>query len=130
MIQKVLFVLMMVLTIISVGCSEKETEAPRVVDTFPPNGSQDVDPSINEISVTFNEEMMDQSWSWAYTNKNEFPEMTEQPYYTESYTKNVLPVKLEPNKEYVIWLNSQKFKNFKDKSGNPLVPFKFTFKTK
>ena len=130
MIQKVLFVLMMVLTIISVGCGEKDTEAPRVVDTFPPNGSQDVDPSINEISVTFNEEMMDQNWSWAYTNKNEFPETTGQPYYTESYRKNVFPVKLEPNKEYVIWLNSQKFKNFKDRSGNRLVPFKFTFKTK
>ena len=130
MIHKVLFVLMVALTIIFVGCSEKDTKAPRVVDTFPPNGSQDVDPSINQISVTFNEEMMDQSWSWPYTNKNEFPEMKGQPYYTDNYTKNVLPVILEPNKEYVIWLNSQKFKNFKDKSGNPLVPFKFTFKTK
>ena len=128
--HKVLFVLMMVLTIISVGCSEKDTKAPRVVDTFPPNGNQGVDPSINEISVTFNEEMMDQNWSWAYTNKNEFPEMKGQPYYTENYIKNVLPVILEPNKEYIIWLNSEKFRNFKDKSGNPLVPFKFTFKTK
>ena len=74
--------------------------------------------------------MMDQNWSWAYTNENEFPEMTGEPFYTDSYTKNVLPVKLEPNKEYVIWLNSAKFKNFKDKSGNHLVPFRFTFKTR
>ena len=130
MIHKVLFVLMVALTIISVGCSEKDTKAPRVVDTFPPNGNQSVDPSINEISVTFNEEMMDQNWSWAYTNKNEFPKMKGQPYYTENYIKNVLPVILEPNKEYIIWLNSEKFKNFKDKNGNSLVPFKFTFKTK
>ena len=126
MIQLVLIVL---LTIIFVGCSEKDTEAPRIVNTVPANGSQEVDPSINAISVTFNEEMMDQNWSWAYTNKNEFPNMTGQPYYTENRTKNVLPVKLEPNKEYVIWLNSQKFQNFKDKSGNPLVPFKLIFKT-
>jgi len=130
MIGRVLFALMMVMTIAFVGCGEKDTEAPRVVATFPPNGSQDVDPSISEISVTFNEEMMDQNWSWAYTHENEFPEMTGQPYYTDNYTKNVLPVELEPNKEYIIWLNSQKFKNFKDKSGNPLVPVKFTFKTK
>ena len=130
MIHNRLFVLMMVLTIGSVECGEKDTEAPRVVYTFPLNGSQDVDPSINEISVTFNEEMMDQDWSWAYTNKNEFPEMTGPPYYTERLKRNVLPVKLEPNREYVIWLNSQEFKNFKDKSGNHLIPFKFTFKTK
>ena len=106
MIQKVLFVLMIVLIIISVGCSSKDTEAPRVVDTSPPNGSQDVDPSTDEISGTFNEEMMDQSWSWAYTNKNDFPEMTGQPHYTNNYTRNVLPVKMEPNKEYIIWINS------------------------
>ena len=130
MTQKGLLVLMIVLTIFSVACSEEDTEAPRVVDTFPPNGSQDVDPSIDEISVTFNEEMMDQNWSWAYTNKIDFPEMTGQPYYVESYTRNVLPVKLEPGREYWIWLNSPKFKNFKDKSGNHLIPFEFTFKTK
>jgi len=41
-----------------------------------------------------------------------------------------LPVKLEPNKEYVIWINTSNLKNFKDKSGNPALPFKFTFKTK
>ena len=127
---KILFVLMMVLINISVGCTEKDTKPPRVVDTFPPNGSQDVDPSINEISVTFNEEMMDQNWSWAYTNKDEFPRMKGQAYYTEKYTKNILPVILEGNKEYVIWVNSQKFNGFKDKNGNPAAPFKFTFKTK
>jgi len=128
--RQVLFVLMIVLIIIAVGCSETDTTVPRVVDTFPPNGSEDVDPAINEISVTFNEEMMDQNWSWAYENENEFPNIKGQSYYTENFTKNVLPVRLEPNKEYVIWINTQQFQNFKDKSGNPAVPFKFTFKTR
>ncbi len=112
------------------GCGEKDNSAPYVVKTFPENGSQDVDPSVNELSVTFNEAMMDGNWSWAYTKISEFPTMRGDPHYTENFTINILPVKLEPNKDYVIWLNSEKFQNFKDRSGNPLVPFKLAFKTR
>ena len=128
--EKGLLFYLMALIFISAGCSEKDNTAPLVVNTFPSNGSQDVDPSVTEISVIFNETMMDGNWSWAYTNLNEFPEMSGDPYYTENFTTNVLPVKLKPNMEYVIWINSEKFQNFKDLSGNTLVPFKFTFKTK
>jgi len=53
--------------------------------------------------------MMDGNWSWAYTNKNEFPKIKGQPYYTGNNTKNNLPVILEPNKEYIIWINSEKY---------------------
>jgi hypothetical protein len=52
-----------------VGCGEKDTQPPRVVSTIPVNESADVDSSITEISVKFNEEMMDGNWSWAYDNK-------------------------------------------------------------
>jgi hypothetical protein len=101
MTNKPLFILLLVLISFSAACAEKDTKPPRVVSTSPTNGSRDVNPSINEISVTFDKE-----------------------------TKNVLPVKLEPNKEYIIWINSMKHKNFKDKSGNSSIPFKFTFKTR
>lgn len=105
-------------------------KGPKVVSTNPPTGTQNVSPLLTEISVTFNKQMMDNSWSWCYIDKNAFPQMTGKPYYTENNTKNILPVKLEPNKEYVICINTQKFKGFKDKAGNPADPYKFTFKTK
>lgn len=124
------FVLMVIVLILGLGCGKKETTIPRVVSTFPVNGERAVDPSIKEISVTFNEEMTDGNWSWAYDDKTKFPQVTGQAYYTDNYTRNVIPVKLEPNKEYVIWINSAKFNNFKDKSGNSAVPFKLTFKTR
>ncbi len=124
------FIILVFMVIIPSSCDAKDSVPPGIVSTFPQNGSQNVDPSIKEISVTFNEEMLDRSWSWAYTYKNEFPEMTGQPYYADNMKKNVLPVKLEPNKEYVIWINSMKFTGFKDRAGNSLEPFKFTFKTK
>jgi RNA polymerase sigma-70 factor (ECF subfamily) len=41
-----------------------------------------------------------------------------------------LPVKLEPGKTYVIWLNSQKFGNFKDTDGKSAVPYLLVFETK
>ncbi|MEW6348165.1 MAG: Ig-like domain-containing protein [Thermodesulfobacteriota bacterium] len=112
-----------------VSSQESGSKAPRVVSTFPANESRDVDPGITEISVTFDREMTDQSWSWAYEDKNRFPQVVGQPYYTDGKIRNALPVKLEPNKAYLIWINTSRFRNFKDKSGTPAVPFKFTFTT-
>ena len=115
---------------LTVGCGLSDTQPPRVVSTIPENESVNVDPSLTEISVKFNEEMMDGNWSWAYSDKSEFPQMIGQAYYTENHTRNILPVKLESNKKYVIWINSPKHNNFKDKNGNSAYPFKFTFTTK
>ncbi len=130
MIRKALLISVLILINLGVACGEKDSKPPRVISTFPQNESKNVDPSLSEISVTFNEEMMDQSWSWAYEDKNKFPQITGQAYYSSNNMTNILPVKLEPNKEYVIWINTSNLKNFKDKSGNPALPFKFTFKTK
>jgi len=130
MTRKSLLLAALVLMTVGLACTEKDSKPPRVVSTFPQNESRDVDPALTEISVTFNKEMRDQNWSWVYQDKAKFPAIIGQPYYTDNNTKNVLPVTLEPNKEYVIWINSSKFKNFKDKSGNSAMPFRFTFKTR
>ncbi len=127
--------IMAIIPIVLVSLSQTGSYAgdkvpPRVIATNPQNGARDVDPSMKEISVTFNERMMDKSWSWCYENRDTFPQMTGQPYYVENTTKNVLPVRLESNKEYVIWINTVNFKNFRDEAGNPVTPHRFTFKTR
>ena len=116
------------LLVLLVSC-KKDTIPPEVISTNPPNGAEGVDPLITELSITFSEPMMDKNWSWCYEDKNKFPEMTGEPFYTENNTKNILPVRLEPDTEYLIWVNLDKFNNFKDKSGNPVKPYKFVFKT-
>ena len=103
-------------------------DAPRVVSTIPENGDMNVDPSLKEISVTFDRAMMDKSWSWSYEDANKFPEIAGEPYYAEK-TRCVLPVRLEPDKEYVIWINTARFKNFKSASGIPAEPYRLAFKT-
>ena len=110
--------------------AETDVTLPRVLETTPATGSIDVDPALTEISVTFSKPMTDGNWSWAYMNKNQFPEITGQPYFMPGHTKNILPVKLEPNKEYEVWINSEKHQNFKDQAGNPAIPFRLVFKTK
>lgn len=110
--------------------NQSSTDAPKVISTFPVNGAQDVDPSTSEIWVKFDKAMKDKSWSWAYANKNEFPELNGDPNYVDNFTKCNLPVKLESNKEYVIWVNMENHSNFMDQSGIPSAPYKFTFKTK
>ena len=56
--------------------------------------------------------------------------MTGQPLFENNNTINRLPVKLESNKQYIVWINSTKFMNFKDKAGNPSMPHRLAFKTR
>lgn len=41
-----------------------------------------------------------------------------------------MKVKLEPDKTYAYWLNSENFKNFKDTEGRPAVPYLLVFHTR
>ena len=102
---------------------------PKVTATNPVNNAASVDPSLTMIMVTFSKPMMDKSWSWSYEDKDSFPQVTGQPYYTDNGVTCVLPVKLEPGRRYVIWINTEKFTNFRDKSGNPAAPYKLAFTT-
>jgi len=102
---------------------------PVVVKTVPVAGSTDVDSGLSELRVTFSKAMADGSWSWSTWGEDTFPEMTGKPHYLEDGRTCVLPVKLQPNKFYATWLNSSKFRNFKDASGTPAVPYLLTFRT-
>ncbi|MHC4404434.1 MAG: Ig-like domain-containing domain [Planctomycetota bacterium] len=103
---------------------------PVVVETFPQTGAADVDTAISEIRVTYSEPMMDGSWSWTQASEDTYPETTGEPHYLEDGKTCVLPVKLQPGKTYAIWLNSERFKNFKDVSGRPAEPYLLQFTTR
>lgn len=107
-----------------------ETVPPVVVKTVPEAGVNDVDPALTEIKVTFSKEMSDGSWSWVTLSADSFPKTDGKPKYLDNKRTCVLPVKLEPGKTYAIWVNSQKFENFKDSAGRSAVPYLLVFKTK
>lgn len=101
---------------------------PVVVHTEPVAGAKAVDPRTSEIVVRFSKVMQDGSWSWSTYSPESYPETTGQPKYADPQTC-VLPVKLQPGKFYAIWLNSERFKNFKDIAGRPAVPYLLAFRT-
>ncbi len=102
---------------------------PVVIKTVPEAGTDDVDPMTTEIKVTFSKDMQDGSWSWSTLSKESFPEINGKPKYADKRTC-VLPVKLEPGKTYSIWVNSEKYTNFKDPDGHAAVPYLLVFRTK
>jgi hypothetical protein len=107
-----------------------ESVAPVVVKTVPEAGSKDVAAGAVEIKVTFSKEMADGSWSWASAWKDSTPEVIGKPRYEADQKTCVLKVKLEPGKTYGYWINSQSFKNFKDRQGRSAVPYMLVFQTK
>jgi len=112
------------------GPSVKESP-PVVVRTEPAAGDTQVDAAkVTEIKVTFSKDMADKSWSWSQISDESFPKATGKPHYEKDKRTCVLPVKLEPGKTYVIWLNPPKFQGFRDAEGNAAVFYPLVFETK
>jgi len=115
---------------ISIHAQDIDSVAPVVVKTVPEAGLKDIAPGTVEIRVTFSKPMADESWSWSSAWKDSVPETVGKPRYENDHKTCVLKVRLEPNKTYGYWLNSQKFGNFKDQQGRSAVPYLLTFRTK
>jgi hypothetical protein len=105
-------------------------QPPVVVETSPVSGAQDVVPGETEIRVRFSRPMSDGSWSWSTAWEDSAPEFVGTPHYLDDHRTCVVKVRLEAGKAYGWWLNSEKFKNFRDQAGQPAVPYLFTFQTK
>lgn len=107
------------------------TLPPVVVKTVPQSGDTQVDAAkVKEIRVTFSKDMIVQSWSWSQISDETFPKITGKIRYEKDKRTCTAPVSLEPGHTYVIWLNSQKFGNFKDVDGHSAVPYLLVFETK
>lgn len=102
---------------------------PGVIRTNPPALANDVDPSLDKITVMFNHPMMDRSWSWTGSGPM-YPKTTGSPSYDAARRVCSLPVKLEPGKVYQIGVNSKSFKNFKTAAGTPVPWYMIVFATR
>jgi Big-like domain-containing protein len=93
------------------GCAGAEAEqafadnAPVVVESVPRDGDVDVDASLVAITATFSQAMDLGGWSWVTEVGHSAPSITGLPYYLDEVT-TVLPVELEPDTTYVLWVNS------------------------
>lgn len=105
--------------------------APVVVKTVPQAGDTAVDATTTtELRVTFSKDMADMSWSWSQISDESYPKTTGKIHYDKDHRTCIMPVKLEPGKTYVIWLNPQKFQGFRDTEGHAAVFYPLVFQTK
>jgi|GEM_PF-515417 len=104
-------------------------QSPRLVSSIPKKESSDVDPSIHEITVTFDRDMDTGGYSFTGGGAN-FPPIPqgEKPYWIDNRTCS-LPVALKPGTYYRLGINSTSFKNFKSKNGIPAKPTVIYFTT-
>jgi RNA polymerase sigma-70 factor (ECF subfamily) len=107
-----------------------QSAPPVVVKTEPQAGSDNVDPGLDRITVTFSKQMRDKSWSWVLVTRDSFPQTTGGPKYLADKRTCVLPVKLQPGKTYAIWINKGRYAGFKDGEGRSAVPYLLVFKTR
>jgi RNA polymerase sigma-70 factor (ECF subfamily) len=103
---------------------------PVVVAVEPKLGATDVDPGVKEIRVTFSKKMTDGSWSWTEGTKYATPKLDGKIHYEADERTCVMPVTLEPGKTYVLGINSERFRNFKDQNERPALPYLVVFRTK
>ena len=103
---------------------------PVVIDIEPKVGAKDVDPGLREIRVTFSKKMKDKSWSWTEGNVYAVPKLDGKIHYEHDQRTCVMPVKLEPGKTYVLGINSERFRNFKDVEGHPRIAVLLVFHTR
>lgn len=105
------------------------SDAPRVVAFDPPDGASDVDPALDRLAVTFDREM-GEGWSWVLETRELFPQTTGAASMSPDRRHAYLPVRLEPGRSYIVWLNSSAFEDFRDTEGRPLPPRRWTFTTR
>jgi len=103
-------------------------QPPRIVTTIPQMNATEVDPSLSEIAVTFDQEMRG-GMSWT-GGPPAFPNMPEgaRPFWRDNKTC-VLPVTLDPGKKYRVGINSPSHKNFKNAQAIPASPTAIIFST-
>lgn len=106
-----------------------ESMPPVVVQTVPASGDVAVDPATTELRVTFSKKMIPGNFAWVQVSKQHFPQTTGRARFEADERTSVLPVKLEPGRCYVIWLNKAPYDSFMDQRHHKAVPYLLVFET-
>ncbi len=102
---------------------------PQVVKALPDHGDVNVDPGLTEIRITFDQAMSPGGQS-IVGGGDSFPEVLGQQGGKWNGSRTfVLRVRLKPNHSYWLSVNSERFQNFRNRTGEPAVPYAIQFTT-
>jgi hypothetical protein len=113
-------------TIVVAQNNQVNNAAPKIIKTIPAFGDKRVDPSITEIILEFDQDMLD-GYSLI-----DYPNMPELQGECKWLTKRrcSISVRLYSNRQYKIGFNNEKYFNFQNQSGIPLKQSILEFHTK
>lgn len=100
---------------------------PTVVRAVPDNGDIDVDPKLTEIRIEFDQDMNPGGYSICGSGPG-MPQATGEPRW-KNRRVFVIPVRLEPGREYTFAVNCPAASNFKNLAGQSAVMYPITFRT-
>ncbi len=116
------------LLLIAIGCNAIAAP-PKVVKASPDNKQLEVDPALAELRIVFDQPMSPGGRSLVNSSRGLFPELVGKPRWEDERTF-VWPMKLEPNTDYWLSVNSTRFVNFRSKTGESAEPYPIAFRTR
>jgi hypothetical protein len=103
--------------------------APKAVRTIPSSGAV-VPPGPLTLAISFDQPMVDGSFSYVQKAVETFPECAFPAHL--SYDKRTFTVRctVQPGRDYEIWFNSPPYMNFKSATGVAAEPHQLLFRTR
>jgi hypothetical protein len=98
-----------------------------VVKATADHADLDVDPSLKELRIEFDQDMSDKGHS-VCGGREQLPEITGRAYWA-SPRVFVLPVKMSPDRRYDFSINCASARNFRSVTGESAVPYPISFRT-
>ena len=115
------------LTVLFIACGVATAEPPKVQKASPDNGATAVDPATAEIRVVFDQAMDTRGYS-VVGGGPAFPELIGKPKWVGDRTL-VAAVRLQPDHDYSLSINSDRFTFCRNKAGEPATPYAIAFST-
>jgi Peptidase family S41/Bacterial Ig-like domain len=109
------------------GAPFARSEAPKVVKSVPENGAAEVDSTSKELRIVFDQPMSPNGMSVVGGGPT-YPKFAGSKRWEDERTL-VMPWQLEPEHEYWLSINSDRFTNFRGANGESSVPYPISFRT-
>ncbi len=104
-------------------------EAPKVVETSPKTGDQQVDPALKELRVVFDGPMNREGGYSVVGGGERFPTIVGKPRWIDDRTF-LCRIRLKPDHDYQLGINGGRFLNFRGAQGESSVPYPIRFHTR
>lgn len=103
---------------------------PVVTATMPVAGARQVAPGTTVLKAAFSEPMRRDGWSLVVSPDGAFPDTPlKDPAISADGREFTVTVRLEPDTQYALWLNSARHKGFRSEKGVPAAPYHLQFHT-